>query len=194
MPTKNYFNLQKSKQDAILNSAKNEFSCYAYEDVSIFQIAKNAGISRASFYCYFSDKLDIYKFVLSEILDEIKNYISKISAPPYDVFDAIKFVFEYLTLQKNTNKQNLITKALENFNPKIEQYLTCNLHIEHKHCIIDFSNLNITKDQARYFGFAIISCLVFHILEYYHTNISSEQITKKFTSSLNILKHGTLKE
>lgn len=194
MPTKNYFNLSKSKQESILNSAKKEFSSYAYEDVSIFQIAKNAGISRSSFYCYFSDKMDIYHYVLSQILEEIKSYIFSISSPPYDVFDVITYIFEYFTMQKNTEKQDLITKAFENFNPKIQDFLTCNFELDKNNCLLNFTNLNLQKSQLKYFGLTVISCLAIHTLEFYLTDITLEAIKKKFICSLDILKYGVKKE
>ena len=49
MPTQTFFNLPKKKQELLLKSARNEFTNTSFENASINQIIKEAGISRGSF-------------------------------------------------------------------------------------------------------------------------------------------------
>lgn len=51
------------KRDAILNAAFNQFSHYSFRKTSMEDIAKAAGISRASIYSYFQNKDDIFRSV-----------------------------------------------------------------------------------------------------------------------------------
>ena len=71
MPTDTFFNLSVEKRDKILDAAFTEFSTYTYEQSSIANIIKKAGIPRGSFYQYFEDKKDLYKYIL-EIIGQQK--------------------------------------------------------------------------------------------------------------------------
>ncbi|MFJ7932188.1 TetR/AcrR family transcriptional regulator [Peribacillus sp. NPDC096448] len=44
-----------------------EFSEHGYQESSISSIIKKAGIPRGSFYQYFEDKLDLYKYVVEQV-------------------------------------------------------------------------------------------------------------------------------
>ena len=68
MPTSTFYNLPEDKKNKLLNSAVKEFSRVSYNEVSINQIVKDAGISRESFYQYFKDKSDLLAFILQDFL------------------------------------------------------------------------------------------------------------------------------
>ena len=61
MPSKTFLNLDSGKKSKLLEAAMHEFSNRGlYTEVSINQIIMNAGISRGSFYTYFTDKDDLF--------------------------------------------------------------------------------------------------------------------------------------
>ena len=64
MPSATFFNLSEEKKKKLINAATHEFSIHILEEVSINQIIKNASIARGSFYMYFKDKNDLYKYLL----------------------------------------------------------------------------------------------------------------------------------
>lgn len=66
MATERFFKLPAEKQKRILDAAREEFARVPFEEVSINQIIKNAGISRGSFYTYFEDKEDLIDFIFQE--------------------------------------------------------------------------------------------------------------------------------
>ena len=66
MPSKTFYNLSQEKQQKIIDASKKEFSNNLYQDVSLNQIIKNSNISRGSFYMYFTDKEDLYFYLLNE--------------------------------------------------------------------------------------------------------------------------------
>jgi TetR/AcrR family transcriptional regulator len=67
MPKDTFVNLSPEKQKKIFSAAIQEFSQRRFSEASINQIIKNAQISRGSFYQYFSDKEDLYLYMLTEI-------------------------------------------------------------------------------------------------------------------------------
>lgn len=68
MPTSTFYNLPEDKKAKLLSSAVKEFTRVSYNEVSINQIVKDAGISRGSFYQYFKDKGDLLVFILQDFL------------------------------------------------------------------------------------------------------------------------------
>lgn len=64
MPTKTFFNLPEEKRERLLAAAGAEFTRQPYGDVSINRIIRGADIPRGSFYQYFEDKLDLFRYLL----------------------------------------------------------------------------------------------------------------------------------
>lgn len=70
MPTLTFFNLAEEKKNRIIASAVEEFARVRFSLASINKIVKAANISRGSFYQYFKDKEDVYKYILELITKE----------------------------------------------------------------------------------------------------------------------------
>lgn len=64
MPSQTFLNLDSSKQNKLLDAAMYEFKNVRYTEVSVNQIIQNVGISRGSFYTYFTDKDDLFGYIL----------------------------------------------------------------------------------------------------------------------------------
>lgn len=97
MPSKTFMNLPSSKQKALLDAAIKEFYQVPYTEVSINQIILNAHISRGSFYTYFTDKDDLFGYLLllkkqeffsltKDVFDSCKGDIRDAFLMLYDVF------------------------------------------------------------------------------------------------------------
>ncbi len=65
MPTEVFFRLTPVKQQHIIEAIKEEITRVPYEEFSIYNVVRNCGISRGSFYQYFSNKEDIMLYLLS---------------------------------------------------------------------------------------------------------------------------------
>lgn len=78
MPKRTFYKIDKEKQECIIRAAVLEFSKVSFNEVKISNIINNAGIPRTSFYDYFVDKRDIYKYVLVLIKDEKTKFMSNI--------------------------------------------------------------------------------------------------------------------
>lgn len=65
MPKGAFYNLADDKRNLINVVAMAEFSSASYDQASINQICKRAGIAKGSFYQYFTDKLDLYVHIMT---------------------------------------------------------------------------------------------------------------------------------
>lgn len=68
MPLQTFFNLPQDKQESIVGAAINEFYDYGYQKASIARIVEATGIARGSFYQYFEDKQDLYRYLILVVI------------------------------------------------------------------------------------------------------------------------------
>jgi AcrR family transcriptional regulator len=64
MPNQTFFNLPVPKRNRIIEIAIREFADHPYKVASISNIVREAGIAKGSFYQYFNDKQDLYRYLL----------------------------------------------------------------------------------------------------------------------------------
>lgn len=66
MPTPTFFRLPPERRDPLVHEAIAEFSERTYAEASLTRLAARAGIPKGSFYQYFADKLDLYRWLVTE--------------------------------------------------------------------------------------------------------------------------------
>lgn len=118
MPSKTFYNLSQEKQQKIIDASKKEFSNNLYQDVSLNQIIKNSNISRGSFYMYFTDKEDLYFYLLNEYKANFEKVIIKtLNDNDGEIFSTFENLFTLLSnnIIKNNNS-NFIKKVFLNMN------------------------------------------------------------------------------
>lgn len=76
MPQQTFFNLPEEKRRQILQVAIDEFAENDYDTVSISRIVAQAGIAKGSFYQYFTDKEDLYAYLLEMVTQAKTSYLS----------------------------------------------------------------------------------------------------------------------
>ncbi|MFP4020180.1 MAG: TetR/AcrR family transcriptional regulator [Halanaerobium sp.] len=64
MPKQTFFNLSETKKERIIDAAMKEFAENPYSKTSINRIIEQADISKGSFYQYFNNKKDLYKYLI----------------------------------------------------------------------------------------------------------------------------------
>lgn len=67
MPTSTFFRLPEEKRQRLLDAAWGEFTQVRYADASINKIIQGARISRGSFYQYFTDKDELFAYLLGDM-------------------------------------------------------------------------------------------------------------------------------
>ncbi len=78
MPKSTFFNLPEEKKEKIVESAIDEFAQYSYQQASINRIVEKAEIAKGSFYQYFDDKKDVFKYILERSGEEKMVYLTHI--------------------------------------------------------------------------------------------------------------------
>lgn len=73
MNTKN-----NSTKDKIIEAAIDLFAKQPYEEVSVAQICKNAGVSNGIIYTYFKNKSELFQYLLEEVITRIEHYFEDI--------------------------------------------------------------------------------------------------------------------
>nr|WP_068618035.1 TetR/AcrR family transcriptional regulator [Paenibacillus tuaregi] len=79
MPTHTFFNLSAEKRSLIVSASLNEFHLSGFEKASIARIVAAAGIARGSFYQYFDDIKDLYRYLIVEVIGQQKHNYSTLS-------------------------------------------------------------------------------------------------------------------
>lgn len=74
MVTKTFENLKTAKQQQVYDALVAEFTTYALIDAQVARIIKRANISRGSFYTYFTDLNDAYRWVFRQIMSQVHGH------------------------------------------------------------------------------------------------------------------------
>ena len=64
MPSSTFFHLPEEKRQRLLAAARAEFARVPYEEASVNRMIQAAGIPRGSFYMYFTDKEDLFRYLM----------------------------------------------------------------------------------------------------------------------------------
>lgn len=108
MPQKTFFNLPNDKRNLLISAAIQEFSKVNYKAASINQICKKSNIAKGSFYQYFTDKLDLYVYIMTLAIEEKIKFFSSV-------------ILEFNTLTFSDQIRLLFLKGVE-FSKEHPQY------------------------------------------------------------------------
>lgn len=97
MPSSTFFHLPAEKRENLLQCARDEFARVPYDQVSINKIIQAAGISRGSFYMYFTDKSDLFRHLNAEYGQRLENRLEALlDAHGGDPFAGFLALFDYI--------------------------------------------------------------------------------------------------
>jgi TetR/AcrR family transcriptional regulator len=96
MPKKTFFNLPETKRSRFLSIAIDEFARNPYDVASISNIVREAGIAKGSFYQYFEDKQDLYRYLVTLGSEQKLNIAKDLPAPDTDadLFTYVRWLFQ----------------------------------------------------------------------------------------------------
>ncbi|MGI6567636.1 MAG: TetR/AcrR family transcriptional regulator [Firmicutes bacterium] len=77
MPKDTFFNLPEDKRQRIIDAAIDEFAQRSFHDARITAIVDTAGIAKGSFYQYFKDKKDLFKYIIGLIAEKKIEYVNE---------------------------------------------------------------------------------------------------------------------
>ncbi|MFO7663639.1 MAG: TetR/AcrR family transcriptional regulator [Chloroflexota bacterium] len=97
MPTDTFFNLPEDKRRIILDRAIEEFADHNYNQASVSRIVARAGIAKGSLYQYFTDKRDLYLYLLQLVADEKQTFLAAAQPPDPNgsIFDTLRWLFSH---------------------------------------------------------------------------------------------------
>lgn len=107
MPKSTFFNLPEEKRNRIIESAIDEFAKYTYRNANITRIVNNSDIAKGSFYQYFEDKKDLYKYIIDMAFKLKMDYFNHrmVSLEHMDFFEIIRELYvSGLIFAKNNPK------------------------------------------------------------------------------------------
>ena len=106
MPSSTFLNLPAEKQEKLLEAATREFTRRPFNEASINQIIKEAGIPRGSFYMYFTDKEDLFRYLLKGYVDQLFMLLEEcLLRSRGDLFRALMDLYDYV--QEKCREQHM---------------------------------------------------------------------------------------
>ena len=73
-----FLRLPEEKRARIIDAAWDEFTMVPFAKASINRIIRGAGIPRGSFYQYFEDKGDLFRYLMTRVHDEMTGQFRKL--------------------------------------------------------------------------------------------------------------------
>lgn len=197
MPTVTFYNLSSDKQKNIYDAAREEFTRVSFNDASINKIINKAGISRGSFYQYFTDKEDIYCYVLdkehSKLAKVIKNLSEKTDG---NIFEIYKELFLDISnkMIKGSNK-NFVRMIMFNMDFKSNNFMPKPKSSKHPFTdIIKYFNLdslNVKSDEDVFVIIDMFNIILIHnLVMMLKLDVDLMCAYNKFNAQLSILKDG----
>jgi len=90
MPKQTFLNLPEEKRRVIVDAAVDEFADYGFEGSSINRIVANSRISKGSFYQYFEDKMDVFRYLMDMVANEKMEFFNG-KHPPSPSLDTFEY-------------------------------------------------------------------------------------------------------
>ncbi len=107
MPNPIFFHLPEAKRQRLMDAIWDEFTTFPYIEVSINRIIQSAGISRGSFYQYFSGKQDVFAYLINSVMESIeKMFTAQLTAHNNDLFDAVLGMYDMIVWTKQKGRRN----------------------------------------------------------------------------------------
>lgn len=190
------------KKQELINAALKEFSEKGYENASLNNILKEAGISKGTFYYHFSNKEDLYFYLISILIEEKKKFFNKhIKSEDFnkDIFTLLgsftKAGLEFARQNPDINKFShqflkergnpIHDKALERFNVESDDFFS--FLIENA-----YEKGDLREDLPKAFVKRLIAYLFSHIHEITDI-VDVEDYEDAANNLVEFLKYGLTK-
>ncbi len=204
MPKDTYNRLDKQKQDRILEAALNEFSKRSFNESKLSHIIKEANIPRGSFYQYFENKLDLFKFVFNKLGERKMGYMSHLIPNPDEIpfLDLFKELYSigiqyaidnprgvkmvmYLYSSRDLVFEEILGEGLE----QAKQFYIGYIESDKK---LGRINPGIDTEIFAEMMMNIINNISFEEFRIGNENINYENMLEKFNKKIFILEKGIL--
>lgn len=202
MPKDTFYNLAEEKRMKIYGAALDEFSNHPFKQASVNRIVKNAGIAKGSFYQYFKDKKDLYKYLIDEIYKKKITYLTPTMKNPFDVnfFDLLRDIYASGLKFAKDNPQlakigyhMLRDSGQEVFNEVIDEKKGEGIQIYKQILELGIKRgdirSDINLDMSAYFLFQLGNSLSNDFIEFFDTG-EEKQVFNLVEGMIEMLKSG----
>ena len=192
MPSKTFLNLPKAKKIKFIKQSLVEFSNYQLNDASINRIIKACDIARGSFYQYFKDINDLYRYIFDISFEKLEDSFEELIEKTKSMSKT--FISFYNTLidygSKKSNKDyfaNVFRNATavstqEYYNKKKQEYI--GMIIQN----IDKNSINKCNKEEFLYSLELIYYEIIHsATKYFIYNDNKKSNQAQFKKNIEIL-------
>lgn len=195
MPSATFFHLPPAKREKLLQCAREEFSRVSFDEASINRIVHQAEISRGSFYMYFTDKADLFRYLLQCYLDELTQMLEELlTREQGDLFAAFEALFQTLVERRGDAAAQQF-QAILHRNAGVQQGAL--LRSAGTHSLfaalsghIDTSRLSIRREEDLEDMFHILVSVTAPALCAALSHTDPQPVWDRFCAQLDILRRG----
>ena len=204
MPKDTFTRLNTEKQNRIFYAALNEFSIKNFNESNLSNIIKEALIPRGSFYQYFENKFDLYKYIFDKLgqikLEYMKDLIHNPDEIPFldlikelyiiglkyavDNPKAVKMVM-YLYSSRDMVFEEIMGEGLEKAKLFYKGYIESDIKLGR-------INPDIDSDVFAEMMMNLINNISFDEFRIGNENINYDKMLDKFNKKIFILEKGIL--
>jgi len=200
MPKQTFFNLNKDKQEKIVNAAIKEFSIKTFSSSSIAKIISDSRIPRGSFYQYFEDKFDIYKYIMDIIkikkMEYFKADLNNMST--YGFFKTFHLMIEkgMKFTMDNPDLAKIGVKLMNDTDVEFKNKLLGNYAVEADQLLENLILAGIKNNElkadidVKFMSFVLYKMMMSITTEYVKEHFSYDKVDVELEKMLEFLKHG----
>lgn len=195
MPSKTFFNLPEGKRNTLLAAAREEFTRVSFAQASINKIIQQAGIPRGSFYMYFEDKEDLFRYLIQQSGSIIFQRLEqRIYAVQGDLLLALRNLIDDAALNATPSQLKELFDIFHcnaDLQPgAILSYLEPQNMLSELLLHIDWSNFNIPDDEAKGDLLHMLASITGPALMEVAFGSHPLQARRRYLSQLNLLAQG----
>lgn len=200
MPTETFLHLPEEKRARFVSAAWEEFLRVPFEEASINKIVLKARIPRGSFYQYFTDKKDLFYYLLSDMMQYLLGEYSQVlQKNDGDMFRTQLNCFDLALQNQETDSQFARGVALLERNPvflvqqMVENQVAYCIWEGVKACVDVAMFRGEDEELARQTLIMSLVTLVMTMADAVARPEQTELCRRELLLRLDILKHGSLK-
>lgn len=202
MCTETFLRLPEEKRTRFLNAAWEEFTATPFVGVSVNQIVRRAGIPRGSFYQYFTDKNDLFSYLLEEMRNHLKEeYRQVLEDNGGDIFQAQLDCFDRMTSRDHLTLDPMLTRCVKlirnNQGVDIQKLLPTRPGQRLMDGLSDLMDLSSLQDRRPEYGKVVFSLLMAALGSAFMDTMLRPEDRKLYREDLvlklEIIKHGSLR-
>lgn len=201
MPTDTFFRLPEEKRKRLIDAAWDEFTTVKYADASINKIIRKARIPRGSFYQYFTDKEDLFIYLLNEVKEHILRKTRKaIVENSGGLFEVPVCMFEEL-LRQDVLKDAMLTRYMEilDVNPRLDVKQFCvEMPYELLQLVMDRTDLTVFREKDPEYLHQVIGMVILYlgaaIIETLLHPEQAEEEKRLLQQRVEIIRYGCCRE